>query len=414
MAIEDLADWIAQQSAPSRIWFVKRLSANDTQNTGGHQAGPYIPKDLLFRALPSLNKPDAENPRITFDAFIDSHVGHAHQPVTAIWYNNKLRGGTRNEARITNWGGSSSPLLDPDSTGALAVFSFFADGRTESEGLRIWICDHAIEEELFEDRMGVPIQPGESVIWQPTGPQQPGLFAVSRVAVASCRLKPSDMPPAWLTRFPTGREIVDKSIELRPASSATIDELLIKRRDCEFEIFLSIEEAIELDRVKKGYDSIGEFIGHAQSIVQRRKSRAGNSLEFQTHALLREDGFIEGQNFSHKAESEAGKIPDFLFPSGAAYKDGQFPAERLRLLAAKTTARDRWRQVIDEADRIPIKHLLTLQEGVSVKQFAQMEAVGLRLVVPAPLMNAYPEEIRGKLISLETFIGEVRNLAIVQ
>ena len=38
---------------------------------------------------------------------------------------------------------------------------------------------------------------------------------------------------------------------------------------------------------------------------------------------------------------------------------------RSRMLAAKTTCHDRWRQLIDTAGPIPVKHLLTLQEGVS-------------------------------------------------
>jgi len=78
------------------------------------------------------------------------------------------------------------------------------------------------------------------------------------------------------------------------------------------------------------------------------------------------------------------------------------------MLATKTTARDRWRQVLNEADRIPAKHLLTLQEGVSENQFAEMQAAQLQLVVPAGLVDAYPKSIRPHLMTLERFICEVR------
>lgn len=47
-AIADLNDWLDEQSRTDIIWYIKRLSANDTLATGGHQAGPYIPKDFLF------------------------------------------------------------------------------------------------------------------------------------------------------------------------------------------------------------------------------------------------------------------------------------------------------------------------------------------------------------------------------
>ena len=61
-----------------------------------------------------------------------------------------------------------------------------------------------------------------------------------------------------------------------------------------------------------------------------------------------------------------------------------------------------------EADRVPVKHLLALQEGVSENQFAEMEAAKLRLVVPASLLNAYPETIRRRVMTLEQVIAEVR------
>ncbi|MFK0300252.1 EcoRII N-terminal effector-binding domain-containing protein [Brevundimonas sp. NPDC090276] len=62
---------------------------------------------------------------------MDSHP--VVRQVTATWYNNKHTGpdGTRDETRITGWGGAASALLDPDSTGALAVFVF---DRTAASG----------------------------------------------------------------------------------------------------------------------------------------------------------------------------------------------------------------------------------------------------------------------------------------
>ena len=82
-----------------------------------------------------------------------------------------------------------------------------------------------------------------------------------------------------------------------------------------------------------------------------------------------------------------------------------------RALAAKTTLRDRWRQVLEEADKVtPIKHLLTLQEGVSDSQFAQIQEAGVQLVVPQPLHDRYNSSIRPNLMTFEQFITEVRLL----
>ena len=42
------------------------------------------------------------------------------------------------------------------------------------------------------------------------------------------------------------------------------------------------------------------------------------------------------------------------------------------MLAAKTSCKDRWRQVLAEADRIRTKHLLTLEPAISKIQTAEM------------------------------------------
>ena len=80
------------------------------------------------------------------------------------------------------------------------------------------------------------------------------------------------------------------------------------------------------------------------------------------------------------------------------------------MLATKTTCRDRWRQVINEADRIPVKHLLTLQEGVSEAQFREMTQANVQLVVPEPLIVKFPAAIRTDIMTLESFLGDLRIL----
>lgn len=149
-----------------------------------------------------------------------------------------------------------------------------------------------------------------------------------------------------------------------------------------------------------------------QTILQRRKARSGRSLELHTREIFLEEGLIEDTHFAHQPVSEQGKTPDFLFPSTTAYRDPTFPPEQLRMLAVKTTCKDRWRQILNEADRIPGKHLLTLQEGVSETQFGEMTNAGVRLVVPLGLTDKFPKSVQPHLQSLESFIGDVRLLAL--
>src|SRR5581483_11649707 len=111
-----------------------------------------------------------------------------------------------------------------------------------------------------------------------------------------------------------------------------------------------------LPRIQTGFKTMDEFVGIAQTILQSRKSRSGNSLELHAKEIMKEEGLRQGQDFVYRPTIEGGKIPDFLFPSDAAYNDPDFPTKRLRMLAAKTSCKDRWRQVAREANRIETKH----------------------------------------------------------
>lgn len=405
MALADVSAWLDACSREDAVWYVKRLAANDTQATGAHGAGPYIPKAVLFDVLPALNQPDVKNPDVRFPLGVDSH-GEQTQ-VRAIWYNNRLFGGTRNEARLTNFGGRSSALLDPDSTGSLTVFVFLTGAAGPSA--RVWVARGPGEEELIEDRVG-PVEPGRWVVWSPVRQLQPDLFAAVAPARTNCSLSPAEIPARWLTGFPSGAEIIRKAIELRPARELAVDARILRRRECEYEVFRSVEEAVELPRIGRGFASVDEFVVHAQTVLQRRKARSGRSLELHTREILIEEGFEEDRAFSHGPESDPGKRPDFLFPSEAAYRNPAFPAPSLRMLAVKTTCKDRWRQILNEADRIGRKHLLTLQEGVSENQFREMTDAGVTLVVPRGLHESYPGSVRARLVTLEAFLADVRKL----
>lgn len=63
-----------------------------------------------------------------------------------------------------------------------------------------------------------------------------------------------------------------------------------------------------------------------------------------------------------------------------------------------------------EAPRVPVKHILTLQEGISSKQLAEMKQAGVTLVVPKPLHKKYPKQRDITMLDVETFIAEVRRL----
>ena len=83
------------------------------------------------------------------------------------------------------------------------------------------------------------------------------------------------------------------------------------------------------------------------------------------------------------------------------------------MLGAKTTIKERWRQVLDEADRIEDKHLITLEPAVSEDYTRAMAKDRLNLVVPRPLFDTYTIAQQGWLTDVEGFceLVEHRQLA---
>jgi len=373
------------------VWYIKVLAANDTLATRAHQAGPYIPKRTAFQLFPSLTDGDDPNPRRTFEATVDSHR-MPPRPVTVIWYNQK----TRDEARFTGWGGSASPLLDPEATGSLCVFAFHKDPLGDADSCRMWLCRNEPEEDLVVATAG-PVEPGLGRLHDPCS-------GVADLHPPGPTEQTAGWPDAWNTDFPSADELARYAAVLASCPAGDIDRCLLLRRRKEYEVFGKLERLHVLPRIRKGFRSIDDFVSVAHSVTNRRKARSGRSLEVQTRLLLDEEKI----RYAWNPSIEGHKRPDFLFPSVEDYENMRFPSDRLYVLAAKTTCRDRWRQILNEADRIPRKHLLTLQEGVSENQFREMSDAGVILVVPADNHRAFPKAVRSDLLTLRSFFEIVR------
>ena len=112
--------------------------------------------------------------------------------------------------------------------------------------------------------------------------------------------------------------------------------------------------------VAEGADVDG-FLSFSLSVQNRRKSRAGQALENHLEELFTAHGI----RFARGVVTENCNTPDFLFPGALEYQNPTFPTAMLTMLGAKSTLKDRWRQVLSEAARIEDKHLLTLEPGIS-------------------------------------------------
>lgn len=84
-------------------WFEKSLTSNDIGKTGSHQSAVVISKSEYFASdfFPALDKA-AENPSIQI-ILHRRDFGSAIQ-ARIVYYNNKSRGGSRDEIRVTGLG----------------------------------------------------------------------------------------------------------------------------------------------------------------------------------------------------------------------------------------------------------------------------------------------------------------------
>jgi hypothetical protein len=215
-----------------------------------------------------------------------------------------------------------------------------------------------------------------------------------------------ELPPAWSKTFPSGEELLRFVVAGHPGIGGDIDVRLMTRRDAEFRVFCAVEQMHVLPGLTNGFQSVDAFVRMANEVTNRRKSRSGRSLELHLRHVFDEAG-LQGC-YSEQCVTEGKKRADFIFPSCTRYHDPGFSEGALNMLAVKTTCKDRWRQILNEANRIHSPYLLTIQEGVSEDQFREMEEHGVRLVVPKPLHKRYPPSVRGRLTSLGDFVGRMR------
>jgi hypothetical protein len=183
-----------------------------------------------------------------------------------------------------------------------------------------------------------------------------------------------------------------------------VDDALVAFVDREEQLFRALESLIIGERIAKGFDDVDEFIRFSLSVQNRRKSRMGHALQNHLSALFT----VAGLRFNEQAKTENGNRPDFIFPGAAQYHDAGFSPVNLFMLGVKSSAKDRWRQVLSEADRIPAKHLCTLEPGISSKQLEQMAARMVHLVVPASLHATFPSQHRASIMPISGFIQVVR------
>ena len=233
---------------------------------------------------------------------------------------------------------------------------------------------------------------------------------------------PRDATLEWLlSRYPDGFPSSKVFSELARErvgrySVGAPDETLMAWLEEEEMLFRVMERHIVRQQLQAGFgaekDDVDAFIQYSLSVHNRRKSRVGFAFENHLETVFMEHGLVFEKG-SRCNVTENNSKPDFLFPSFSAYHNQEYTQNKLILLAAKTTCKDRWRQVLAEAARIPKKHLITLQSLISTNQLEEMRYHQLQLVIPSPVLALYSPDSQGFLMPLSEFIGVVKGTTLV-
>ena len=369
--------------------YSKFLSANDSGETGGHQSGILISKSaqsMLFGQTDLLNNHILKKQgRIKWqdDFYTDC---------TITWYSSK------NELRLTGFG-KGFQFLRPEYTGAL--FVLIKQSETDFDGY-IFNSDETMQD--FLDAFGLtPAETNRPVELNKENKEIREKRAISQY-IDGLRIDfPSSVEMSAAARMINYQVSADCNIPIKDPDAA-----LLYWIEAEYKLFRAIESDRYGDKITKGFTSMEEFLTIANAVLNRRKSRAGKSLEHHLSSIF-DANKIE---YVAQAVTEGKKKPDFLFPSAEAYHDFSFSIDKLCTLAAKTTCKDRWRQILNEADRLrdENKYLCTMQQGISSAQMDEMEAEKVVLVVPKPYIGTYPKEKRDKIWTIARFVEHVKRI----
>ncbi len=371
----------------SKCAFCRYITANDTGMTGAHQAGFYIPKNaasLLF----DEHVERGENK----DKFVDIKWQDDFTTNSRfIYYGTK----TRNEFRITRFG-RDFPFLTDDNVGNLLVLAKIEEA---------YYVGYVLEkDEDIDDFLSFfNLSPGDTnQLIEVNGNHNPAHKL--HILLNNYALQLNDFPET-AAMAEGARTCYNKAFQIGSQNIvAEPDNILLNWTEAEYSLFQMIEDRMYRPVLQNTFPDVKTFVAYANQILNRRKSRAGKSLEHHLAAIFDANSI----QYEEQVITEDRKKPDFIFPNGDCYHDFSFPADLLIALAAKTTCKDRWRQVINEANRISEKHLFTLQQAISKNQLKEMKDENVTLVVPRKYIKSFPIEYQDDLMDLSRFISFVK------
>lgn len=366
----------------------KFISRNEVGSTGGHQCGFYLPKSA-WRMF--ISKPPLKNRNIKSTIQI-KWPENLWTESSITWYGK----GTRSEYRLTRFGKNFS-WLDEGLVGSLLVLIPFTLTQFHA-----YVLESDEEIETFLSTLGIDTLEGWGVFTNGKAQTESENECLNRVFAETIEK---------LDAFPAGKWLALRARDAVKECTGNInsippDDKLVKWMSSEYQLFRKLEHKISLPMVQQHFKNVDDFVRIAATVMNRRKSRAGHSLEYHVEQLLTDAALA----FDRQPSIDGKVKPDLLFPGKKEYEDSSFPVSRLLVAGIKTTCKDRWRQILNEAKRIPEKHLITLQEGISKNQLVEMREANVTLVVPKKFHKGYDTDTGIRLLSLEGFLEKTRLL----
>ena len=402
------AELISRLFARCDLILVKKLSNNDrdwARFSNKHQAGVYIPHEQrdsgFFPALEAKERddPNSDEIRERFFTTIWPQFGNDEKQSRLVHYTSKGQ-----ETHLTR--------LPKDAFAELLPASLLVLGRIEKDGQYAYEClsiDSASEEaELLAEMLD--LEPDFLIgVFDPKqlkDQERERVLDFAEQAIAAWSAGKIDifardnaaMPvTVELARMARDAYLETNGIEkINPFEMAAPGDALREiSRSIEWDMFREFqrrERSVDLIRTVLGdepkdvsaADVIRALIDQFQAVdalmlsaSQQRKSRAGYSYEHHIEAMLAGGGIP----FEKQVIIASRKRPDFILPSLAVFQKPESCPQPGLILSAKTTLRERWKQVEREKGKQEL-FLTTVDENVAGNAIEDMASFGVYLVIP--------------------------------
>ena len=405
---ETIEEWMRRSTHLA----IKKLARNDCQwadSRDSHQNGAFIPRGLMEANYfpPTVQRTD--KPHI-WDVYFDT-----------LW----IASGERKRSRLARYtlkgGEAQFTGLPKEDFAGLSPASWLLGGilQEAQAGARHWfvtIDSESDDAEWLETLYNLDAQFEARVFYiaDPAAQAATAAHALQReleqaldAGTLNAFIAQASVMPDPLTLAQQAQQVwLDNHNEttLNPYQFRQPGDAIMQiSRDIEYDIFRRYEMRHRAAQVIQALDTRGTG-GLAGAVIrafadlnaiflsasQVRKSRAGRSFEHHIARMLTDGNII------HAAQAVRGSLrPDFVLPSLESVMAATSTTDEALVLSAKTTLRERWKQVSLEQDRCAF-FLATVDDRVSSDAIESMAQQDIVLVVPEALKTSKDTVYRNK------------------